>query len=787
MKHSIAAEEIQALAEGNHGAPFNILGMHKLDDHKPGLVIRAFQPYASAVEVRSKPADKTWPMKRLHENGVFELVLPGQPGFGYTLHMTGFDGHEWDLDDPYRFPLQITDFDLYLFGEGNHYRTYEKMGAHPMTLEGVAGVHFAVWAPNAMRVSVVGNFNRWDGRHHPMELRGQSGLWEIFIPALQPGDLYKFEIKSHNMGYLVEKADPYAFAAELRPRTASMVWDQGRYQWQDSAWLKTRRETDWLKKPVTVYEVHLGSWRRVPDQDNRWLSYRELAEQLVSYVKDLGYTHIELLPVTEHPFDGSWGYQTIGYFAPTSRFGSPDDLKFLIDRCHQEGIGVIIDWVPAHFPKDGHGLSWFDGSHLYEHADWRKGEHKDWGTLCFNYGRNEVRDFLLSSAMFWADAYHADGLRVDAVASMLYLDYSRKEGEWVPNQFGGRENLEAVAFLKKFNEVLHAEYPGFLTFAEESTAWPMVSRPTYLGGLGFDLKWNMGWMNDMLEYIRKEPVHRKYHHNHITFSLLYAFNENFILPFSHDEVVHGKGSMLDKMPGDEWQKRANLRLLYAYMYAHPGKKLLFMGSEFGQWTEWNHAQSLDWHLMDNEPHRKLHACVRDLNRVLRKYPEFHEVDFSWEGFEWIDYHDSEQSVVSFIRRARDRKLCTACVFNFTPVPRKGYRLGVPEPVYYEEVFNSDSVHYGGSNVGNAGLVPAEATPWQGQPYSVMLTVPPLGAVFLHASAKRMETIPLPPLPPPPPAEPAVSAAPATATDAGQPPAEKSAPKPAEDSGQKKKN
>jgi 1,4-alpha-glucan branching enzyme len=720
---------VETLIHGNHGSPYDLLGPHQVDG---ALVIRSFQPYAEKVEVIDQADDTAHEMKRIHKAGVYEWVGEGREAFPYRLRMTGEDGHVWELDDPYRFPLQISDFDLYLHGEGTHYRTYEKMGAHPITIDGVEGVHFAVWAPNALRVSVIGWFCRWDGRHYPMQRRGDTGLWEIFIPALQPGDLYKFEVKGPQ-DYMVEKADPYAFASELRPRTASVVWDVHQYEWNDDDWMAKRREVDWLDAPVSVYEVHLGSWRRVPEEDNRWLSFRELADELIPYVKEMGYTHIELLPISEHPFDGSWGYQTIGYYAPTSRFGTPDDFKYFIDRCHQEGIGVLLDWVPAHFPKDGHGLGYFDGTHLYEHADPRKGEHRDWGTLIFNYGRNEVRTFLLSNAMFWADVYHIDGMRVDAVASMLYLDYSREDGEWIPNEFGGRENLEAVTFLKKFNELVHTEYPGFITFAEESTAWPMVSRPTYLGGLGFGFKWNMGWMHDTLEYMSKESIHRKYHHGNITFSLLYAFTENFILPFSHDEVVHGKRSMLDKMPGDLWQKFANLRLLYAYMYAHPGKKLLFMGSEFGQWNEWDCHQSLQWDLVQYESHGKLKQCVADLNRLYANNGALHEVDFSWEGFDWIDLHDSEQSIISFLRRGKTPTDEMVCVFNFTPVPREGYRVGVPQPGMYDEFFNSDAEIYGGSNVGNGGVLPADDIPWQGQPYSVLLTLPPLGGLYLRPS------------------------------------------------------
>jgi len=728
MKSTVPKKNMQALVEGNYYAPCEILGMHAVSGG--GVVVRTFQPYARAVEVVEPDTGAFWSATRVHDHGLYEVTIPERDSFPYKVRMTGYDDHQWTMDDPYRFPLQITDVDQYLHGEGTHYRTYKKMGAHPMNVDGVEGVHFVVWAPNASRVSVIGWFNRWDGRHHPMQSLGSSGLWELFVPALKPGDLYKFEIKGPN-GFLGQKSDPYAFASELRPRTASVVHDLYNYHWHDDEWMKKRRQTNWMEKPVNVYEVHLGSWRRKSEEGNRWLTYRELAEELIPYVKDMGFTHIELLPISEHPFDGSWGYQTIGYYAPTSRFGTPDDLKYFIDQCHQNGIGVVVDWVPAHFPKDGHGLAYFDGTHLYEHSDPRKGEHMDWGTLIFNYGRNEVKSFLLSNAMFWADVYHVDGFRVDAVASMLYLDYSRKDGEWLPNQYGGRENLEAVEFLKKFNELMHGDYPGIITFAEESTAWPMVSRPTYLGGLGFTLKWNMGWMHDTLEYISKDSIYRKYHHNDITFSLIYAFTENFILPFSHDEVVHGKCNMLSKMPGDDWQKFANLRLLYAYMYAHPGKKLLFMGTEFGQWDEWNCHTSLRWDLLQWDRHKQLRALVKELNALSKALPPLHEMDFSWDGFEWIDFHDSEQSTVSFIRKGKTPGDVVVCLFNFTPTPRVAYRLGVPCAGRYKEVLNSDAGLFGGSNVGNAGVVVSEPIPWQGKAHSLLITVPPLGALYLQ--------------------------------------------------------
>jgi 1,4-alpha-glucan branching enzyme len=725
----IAHTELQSLVDGTHGSPRHILGIHS-DPHAQGYTVRTYQPFAQQVHLLVGPNGPAQPMQRIHEGGIFEFHDQQPAPSAYTLRVVHSESDIREIDDPYRFPTQITDVDIHLHGEGTHYRTYLSMGAHERVIEGVSGVHFAVWAPNARRVSVVGEFNRWDGRVHPMERRGGSGLWEIFIPALAVGDLYKYEINGQN-GYLMDKSDPYAFASEVRPHTASEVWDNDCYEWNDGAWMADRMNRKWHEEPISVYEVHLGSWRRVPEEDERWLTYRELADQLVPYVKDLGFTHIELLPITEHPFDGSWGYQTLGYFSATSRFGTPDDLKVFIDRCHQEGIGVILDWVPAHFPRDAHGLAYFDGSHLYEHADPRQGEHRDWGTLIFNYGRNEVKTYLLSSAVFWADVYHIDGIRVDAVASMLYLDYSREEGDWIPNKYGGRENLEAVDFLKKFNEVIHGEYPGFLTFAEESTAWPMVSRPTYLGGLGFDLKWNMGWMHDTLEYFAKDSIHRQYHHNDLTFSLIYAFTENFILPFSHDEVVHGKRSMLAKMPGDLWQQFANIRLLYAYMFAHPGKKLLFMGQELGQWNEWNAAASLDWHLLDFREHQALRLFLKDLNRIYTTHSCLYVLDFSWDGFQWIDLHDSHASTLSFIRWGESPEDFMVCLFNFTPVVREGRRFGVPLPGAYDEILNSDAGVYGGGNIGNAGRVESEPVAWDAFEQSIFVTLPPLAGVFFR--------------------------------------------------------
>ncbi len=625
----------------------------------------------------------------------------------------------------------LTDHDQYLFNEGTHYRLYEKLGTHPMTVGGQVGTYFAVWAPDAERVSVVGDFNRWDPSSHSLRPRGGSGIWEGFIPGLSKGALYKYHIASKFQGYRANKADPLAIFNQGPPDMASVVWDLD-YTWGDQEWMAMRRERNGFDAPIAIYEVHLGSWMRAPEEGGRPLSYRELAAKLVEHVQKMGFTHVEFLPIMEHPFYGSWGYQTTGYFAPTSRYGSPQDFMGLIDSLHQHGIGVILDWVPSHFPSDEHGLGYFDGTHLYEHADPRKGFHPDWNSFIFNYGRNEVRGFLMSSAHFWLDRYHLDGLRVDAVASMLYLDYSRKAGEWIPNQFGGRENLEAISFLRRLNEDVYRDYPDVQTVAEESTAWPMVSRPSYVGGLGFGMKWDMGWMHDTLLYMSKDPIHRKYHHNHLTFRSLYAFSENFVLPLSHDEVVHLKGSLLNKMAGDYWQKFANLRLLYGYMYGQPGKKLLFMGGEFGQWREWSHDESLDWHLLQYPSHTGLQRWVEDLNRTYRDEPALHQLDFDPSGFEWIDCNDSEQCVISFVRRGRspDDVVLIAC--NFTPIPRFNYRLGVPNGGFWKEILNSDANEYGGSGHGNMGGVGAAPIPVHGRQHSLTLTLPPLGAVFFKS-------------------------------------------------------
>ena len=626
----------------------------------------------------------------------------------------------------------LSNDDVFLFNEGSHHRLYEKLGAHPLRVADVEGTYFAVWAPNAKQVSVIGGFNSWDKSSHLLRQKGQSGIWEGFIPGVGKGTTYKYYVVSHHRGYSVEKADPLAYYSETPPKTASIVWDLN-YVWRDQSWMEKRHTHNALDAPISIYEVHLGSWRRVSEEGNRYLSYRELAPELAEYLNRLGFTHIEFLPVMEHPFYGSWGYQSTGYFAPTSRYGTPEDFMYLVDYLHQHDIGVILDWVPSHFPNDEHSLGYFDGTHLYEHEDPRQRIHPHWNSLVFSCGRHEVRSFLSSSALFWLDKYHVDGLRVDAVASLLYLDYGRKEGDWIPNQYGGRENLEAIAFLRRLNEAIYQEKPDVQTIAEESTAWPMVSRPTYVGGLGFGLKWDMGWMHDTLEYMTKDPVYRKYHHNNLTFRLIYAFFENFILPLSHDEVVHGKGSLLGKMPGDEWQKFANLRLLLGYMYAQPGKKLLFMGGEFGQWREWGHDESLEWHLLQYAPHSGLQKWVSDLNHVYRSQPALHELDFDQAGFEWIDCNDVEHSVVSLIRKGRSRNDIIAVVCNFTPVTHSNYRIGVPQPGFWTELLNSDAKEYGGSNQGNLGGVKAVLIPFHGHPYSLTITLPPLAAVFLKPS------------------------------------------------------
>jgi 1,4-alpha-glucan branching enzyme len=727
-------DPVLAITRGAHPDPFAVLGPH--DEAASGersLVIRTFLPRAEAIEVVADALPAPVPMVRRGATDLFEAVVRGWAGPGtaldYRFRVAWKGGGSGEIHDAYRFGRVLSDFDLHLLAEGTQLRAYEKLGAHPIALGTVAGTHFAVWAPNAERVSVVGDFNGWDGRVHPMRLLLPHGVWEIFVPGVGVGERYKFEIRAKN-GDVFTKADPYALWFETPPRSASIVWDASRYQWADAAWMAARpHQNSWLDRPMSTYEVHLGSWARGSD-GQRFLTYRELADRLVPYVRDMGFTHIELLPVMEHPFAGSWGYQVLGFFAPTSRMGEPDDFRAFVDACHGAGIGVLLDWVPGHFPKDGHGLARFDGTALYEHEDPRRGEHQDWGTLIFNYGRNEVRSFLLSSALFWLEQYHLDGLRVDAVASMLYLDYSRDPGGWIPNRYGGRENLEAIDFLRSLNTLTHAEQPGSITAAEESTAWPGVSRPVHLGGLGFTFKWNMGWMHDILTYMRQDAIYRRWAHNQITFSMLYAYHENFILPFSHDEVVHGKGSMIGKMSGDDWQKAANLRALYGFMFGHPGKKLLFMGTEFGQWPEWNHDRGLEWSFAGDWPHVGIRRLVTDLNAAYRAEPALHQLDFDPAGFQWIDCNDNENSVVSFMRRARDPRDLVVVVLNFTPVVRPGYVVGVPEDGVYREVINTDSEIYGGSNQGNAGAVQSEPVAAHGHPHRLRLLLPPLSCLIL---------------------------------------------------------
>jgi len=715
--------EVESIVGGFHGDPFRLLGPHAVRRRgkPPSWVVRAFLPQAAEAEVLLD--DRSCPMERQHPEGFFVAQIEGDP-HAYRLRIKPPDGELREFEDPYRFPPLLTEFELHLHGEGTHYEAYNSLGAHVVRVDGVEGVRFAVWAPNAEVVSVVGDFNDWDNRRHPMRLR-EGGVWEIFLPGLGEGVNYKYYVRSRRHGHREMKADPYAFRSEAPPASSSVVARLDKHVWGDAEWMDSRSRRDLLTEPVSIYEVHLGSWLR--GLNGETLTYREAADKLAEYARRMAYTHIELLPITEHPFSGSWGYQPISYFAPTGRFGPPEDFMYFVDRCHQSGIGVIVDWVPAHFPKDAHGLAYFDGSALYEHSDPRLGEHKDWGTLIFNYGRNEVRCFLISSAMFWLNKYHIDGLRVDAVASMLYLDYSREPGEWLPNQYGGNENLDAIAFLRRFNELAH-QVPGVVTIAEESTSFAGVSRPVYLGGLGFTMKWNMGWMHDMLEYFSREAVHRKFHHKNITFSILYAFTENFVLPISHDEVVYGKKSLLSKMPGDEWQRFANARAFLAYMYAHPGKKLLFMGSEVGQYEEWSHEASVRWELLEFSYHRKLQTFVGALNRFYREQPALCQVDFHHGGFEWVDLHDVDSSVIAFLRRAQDPEDFLLFCCNFTPVPRQGYRFGVPAAGFYEELLNTDAEMFGGSNLGNAGGVVSQPVATHGRADSIRITLPPLAVV-----------------------------------------------------------
>jgi 1,4-alpha-glucan branching enzyme len=729
---SVGHETIERLVHGCHDQPQQILGPHKISEHDeyPTLV-RAFLPGATNAQLQSADGNSTLPMQLIHESGLFQAKLEdnsirlerGQYNFEYSngdATMT--------TQDSYAFEPLLSDLDLHLFNEGNHYEIYEKLGAHQREIDGITGINFAVWAPNASAISVVGDFNDWDGRKHPMRKLIPSGVWELFVPDLPLGEIYKFRVTDCH-GHQVEKSDPYGFYSELPPKTASVVVNLNDYQWQDSDWMARRKQMNMLEQPISVYELHLGSWRQEGSGPNGWMNYREIAHQIVEYCNNLGFTHIELMPISEHPFTGSWGYQTVGYFATTSRYGTPEDFMYFVDYCHQNNLGVIIDWVPAHFPKDGHGLAKFDGTALFEHDDPRQGEHPDWDTLIFNYERNEVRNFLVSNAMFWLKKFHIDGLRVDAVASMLYLDYSRNEGEWIPNKYGGRENLGAIDFLKTLNERVHETFPGVLTIAEESTAWGGVSRPTYAGGLGFSLKWNMGWMNDTIRYFQKDPIHRKYHHDELTFSLIYAFTENFMLPFSHDEIVHGKGSLLDQMPGDLWQKFANLRLLYSYMWTHPGKKLLFMGSEWGQWNEWNCNAALQWDLLQWDSHQGLQKMVTDLNALYRREPALHQMDFEGGGFEWIDCQSREDSTLSYVRRAKDPDDFVIVCCNFTPAVRHEYRLGVPVAGNYSEVFNSDSEYYSGTNVGNGIGIDSQPIAVHGREHSIKLSMPPMGVTI----------------------------------------------------------
>ncbi|MDR9435916.1 MAG: 1,4-alpha-glucan branching protein GlgB [Thiohalophilus sp.] len=713
--------DLQRLLEARHHDPFAVLGRH---EQAGETFIRILLPYTCEVMLE----DTGEVFRRVGNSDIFEWRGQGeQLPAHYRLRRIDSEGGTHLLYDTYAFGPTLSEYDLNLFSAGKHLHVYRMLGAHACNIDGIDGVRFATWAPNAERVSVIGNFNRWDGRCYPMRARGSSGVWELFIPELPMGELYKYEIRNRDTGKVVQKSDPYARQTELRPRTASVIFESD-YTWQDESWLAQRQAAEWLYQPMSIYEVHLGSWQR--GDQGETLDYRELAHRMVEYVTRLGFTHIELMPITEHPFDDSWGYQTTGYYAPTARHGDPDGFRYFVDYCHQHDIGVLLDWVPAHFPRDEFALAYYDGSALYEHEDPRRGAHPDWGTLIYNYGRNEVRNFLISSAIFWLQEYHLDGLRVDAVASMLYLDYSKeKADEWLPNIHGGNENLEAISFLREMNTVTHQEVPGTLIMAEESTAWPQVTRPVELGGLGFSMKWNMGWMHDILEYFSQDPVHRRYHHDKLTFGLIYLFTENFILPFSHDEVVHGKSSLLYKMPGDEWRKFANLRLLYTFMYTYPGKKLLFMGCEFGQGPEWNAKKQLEWHVLEYPVHHGLQKLVGDLNHLYRRESALNYYDFDYQGFEWIDCHDSEQSIISFLRKSDDRFVVV--ILNFTPVPRYDYRIGVPQAGRYREIHNSDSEFYAGSNVGNQGELHTTGVSWMGRPDSLSLTLPPLAGIVLE--------------------------------------------------------
>lgn len=717
-------DRLNRLQQGHCHDPFSVLGYGRNEAGE--LLIRAFLPHAETVELVGAGQ-----MQRREGGDIFELKLKSEhavPQHYQLVWQEKGNDQSHTTVSPYSFEPQIGELDIHLFAQGKHHHAYRFLGAHALEIEGVSGYQFAVWVPGAQRVSLVGDFNAWDGRRHPMRCRGGSGIWELFVPDLCQGDSYKYEILTQGLA-LITKTDPYAQAMALRPDTTSRLCAADEFAWRDQAWVNARAECDWLHAPMSIYECHVGSWQR--DEQGGFLNWRDIAGRLIPYVKDLGYSHIELLPISEYPLDQSWGYQVSGYFAPTARHGSPEDFRYFVDQCHQQQIGVILDWVPAHFPKDEFALAQFNGGPLYEHADPQRGEHKDWGTLIFDYGRNEVRNFLIANAVYWLSEFHIDGLRVDAVASMLYLDYSRDAGEWTPNEHGGRENLEALAFIREMNAVVHQLHPGCLTIAEESTAWPMVSRPVDMGGLGFSMKWNMGWMNDNLSYIEQEPVYRKFHHQHLTFSQLYAYAENFVLPLSHDEVVHGKRSLVSKMPGDRWQKMANLRLFYAWQYAHPGKKLLFMGGEIAQWLEWNEMAELDWALLDELQHQGIHRLIARLNKLHFEQPALHELDFSAEGFQWLDCKDQDQSVIALIRYAKDAEDAVICILNFTPVPRHNYRIGVPIRADFEEILNTDSEWYGGSNLGNLGGLKCQDQPWMEFTQSIELSLPPLAAVFLR--------------------------------------------------------
>ncbi len=723
-------DAIEALAQGENGAPGEILGRH-IDGET--VVVRCLLPWARSIELVNDLTGARQAMTRLQEAGLFEARLNASWATGgYRFDILTIEGERESRRDPYIFPPLLGEYDIYLFGQGKHQEIYRKLGAHTRVIDGVAGVNFAVWAPNCYKVAVLGDFNRWDPRAHVMRQKGDSGIWELFAPGLKAGARYKFEVRSHNRGYRAEKSDPYAFRAERRPLTASIVCELDGYQWGDAEWMRERADSEPLSQPMNIYEAHLGSWMR--KADGGFLSYRELADELLPYLVDMGYTHLELLPVAEHPLDASWGYQVTGYYAPSSRYGSPEDFMGFVDRCHQSGIGVILDWVPAHFPKDGHGLNYFDGTCLYSHEDPLRGEHPDWGTLIFNYARSEVRGFLLANALFWLKMYHIDGLRVDAVSSMIYLNFSREDGQWAPNEYGSHENLAALDFLREFNELVHAEAPGAFTIAEESTSWPMVSRPTYTGGLGFTFKWNMGWMHDTLAYMKHDPIHRRHHHHQITFALLYAFSENFVLPLSHDEVVHLKGSLIDRMPGDYWQKFAGLRLLFGYQCTQVGKKLNFMGNEFGQFAEWSEARSLDWHLLDYEKHAGMQRWARDLNHSYREQPALWQRDHEPGGFRWIEANDADYSVYSYLRYAADERDFLVVVLNCTPVVRQDYRIGVPEAGRYRELLNSDARVYGGGDIGNGGSLHSDAIASHGLPQSLNLRLPPLGMLILKREA-----------------------------------------------------